>query len=76
MDETGLSPNHKPVKVLDKRGSKTVHSKTSNSKEMLTRTKKTQKPKPGGYFVITSDKAYQKKLAEAEEKKRKLEEKE
>ncbi|MCG8044800.1 MAG: hypothetical protein N0E48_03810, partial [Candidatus Thiodiazotropha endolucinida] len=36
MDETGLSLTHRPPKVIAKKGSKTVHSKVSTSRELIT----------------------------------------
>ena len=36
MDETGLSLTHKPPRVTAKKGSKTVHSKVSLSREFIT----------------------------------------
>ena len=36
MDETGLSLSHKPPKVIAKKNSKSVHSKTSLSRELIT----------------------------------------
>ena len=36
MDETGINMTHKPGKVLAKRGSKAIHGKSSDSREMIT----------------------------------------
>ena len=36
MDETGLSLSHKPPKVIAKKNSESVHSKTSLSRELIT----------------------------------------
>ena len=36
MDETGMTPAHKPSKVLRKKGAKAIHGKTSTSRELIT----------------------------------------
>ena len=36
MDETGLSLSHKPPTIIARKGSKTVHSKVSTSRELIT----------------------------------------
>ncbi|XP_062600580.1 uncharacterized protein LOC134262213 [Saccostrea cucullata] len=36
MDETGVNLSHKPNKVLAKRGARSVHGKTSTSRELIT----------------------------------------
>ena len=36
FDETGINLSHRPGKVLAKKGTKTVHAKTSSSRELLT----------------------------------------
>ena len=36
MDETGMTLAHKPSKVLAKKGAKSIHGKTSTSREMIT----------------------------------------
>lgn len=36
MDETGVTLSHKPNKVIAKKGAKTIHGKTSTSRELVT----------------------------------------
>ena len=36
MDEKGLSLTHKPPKIIAKKGSKSVHSKVSTSRDQIT----------------------------------------